>query len=165
MRERHGVTREGVIAGFIGATGVALWFLIVDSFAGQPLHTPAILGSALLSVFGPARGEGAPTFIIAYTIFHYAVFAGLGMLLTFVVHRAEKEPSMLAVFLILFIIFELGFYGLVAILAETRFLGAMAWYQIALGNLVAATLMGAFVWRGHPSLGKELGAAFGGEQG
>ena len=165
MRERHSVAREGIIAGAIGATGVALWFLIVDTFAGQPFHTPTILGSALLSVFGPAHGEGATTFIIAYTIFHYAVFAGLGILLAFVVQRAETEPSMLAVFLILFIIFELGFYGLVAILAETRFLGAMAWYQIALGNIVAAMLMGAYVWRGHPALSKELASAFGAEQG
>lgn len=165
MPERHSIAREGIVAGAIGATGVALWFLIVDTFAGQPFHTPTILGSALLSIFGPARGEGALTFIVAYTIFHYAVFAGLGVLLTFVVHRAETEPSMLAVFLILFIIFELGFYGLVAILAETRFLGAMAWYQIALGNLVAATLMGGWVWRGHPALGEELASAFGGEGG
>ena len=163
MRERHSIAREGIIAGVLGATGVALWFLIVDTFAGQPFHTPAILGSALLSVFGPAQGEGVPTFVIAYTVFHYAVFAGLGALLTFVVHRAESEPSMLAVFLILFIIFELGFYGLVAILAETRFLGAMAWYQIALGNLVAAALMGGYMWRSHPALGEELAHAFGGE--
>ena len=163
MRERHNLAREGVIAGAIGATGVALWFLIVDTFAGQPFHTPTILGSALLSVFGPAQGEGATTFVIAYTLFHYAVFAGLGVLLTFVVHRAEAEPSMLAVFLILFIIFELGFYGLVAILAETRFLGAMAWYQIALGNLVAAVLMGGYMWRSHPALSEELAHAFGGE--
>jgi hypothetical protein len=33
MRERHNLAREGVIAGAIGATGVALWFLIVDTFA------------------------------------------------------------------------------------------------------------------------------------
>jgi len=163
MRERHNLAREGVVAGAIGATGVALWFLIVDTFAGQPFHTPTILGSALLSVFGPAQGEGATTFVIAYTLFHYAMFAGLGVLLTFVVHRAEAEPSMLAVFLILFIIFELGFYGLVAILAETRFLGAMAWYQIALGNLVAAVLMGAYMWRSHPALSEELAHALGGE--
>lgn len=163
MRDGHNVIREGLIAGAIGATGVALWFLIVDTVAGQPFHTPAVLGSALVSVFGSAPGDGAPTFIIAYTIFHYAVFAGLGILLTFVVHQAEAEPSMLAVFLILFIIFELGFYGLVAILAETRFLGSMAWYQIALGNLVAALLMGVYVWRSHPALSEELAQAFGSE--
>ncbi|MGQ0714741.1 MAG: hypothetical protein ACT4PJ_13575 [Gemmatimonadaceae bacterium] len=161
MEARHSVTREGLIAGAIGATGVALWFLIVDTIAGQPFHTPTVLGSALLSVLGPARGEGAVTFVSAYTIFHYAVFAGLGVLLMYVVHRAVAEPSMLAVFLILFIIFELGFYGLVAILAETRFLGALAWYQVAVGNVVAATLMGGYVWRAHPALSDELAHAFG----
>jgi hypothetical protein len=162
MVVRHSLTREGIIAGAIGATGVALWFLLVDTIAGQPFYTPRVLGSAMLSLFGPPRGEGALTFVLAYTIFHYAVFVGVGMLLTFVVHQAESEPSMLAVFLILFIIFELGFYGLVAILAESRFLGALAWYQIALGNLVAAALMGGYMWRSHPALGEELAHAFGG---
>lgn len=162
MVARHSVAREGLIAGAIGATGVVLWFLIVDTIAGQPFHTPRILGSAMLSIFGPPRGEGALTYVLAYTIFHYAVFVAVGMLLTVVVHQAVSEPSMLAVFLILFIIFELGFYGLVAILAESRFLGSLAWYQVALGNLVAAALMGGYMWRSHPALGEELAHALGG---
>ena len=38
---------EGFIAGVIGAGGVALWFLIIDTVSGRPFYTPALLGSAL----------------------------------------------------------------------------------------------------------------------
>ncbi|PYO75233.1 MAG: hypothetical protein DMD64_01075, partial [Gemmatimonadetes bacterium] len=41
------ILREGFIAGCIGAAAVAVWFLIVDSINGQPLYTPAMLGSAV----------------------------------------------------------------------------------------------------------------------
>src|SRR5829696_8819304 len=41
MAERkHNVAREGIIAGVIGATSVALWFFVVDAVAGHPLATP-----------------------------------------------------------------------------------------------------------------------------
>jgi hypothetical protein len=35
-------------------------------------------------------------------------------------------------------------------------LGALAWYQIMLGNLVAAFAMGTYLWRTHPELREEL---------
>ncbi len=74
MAPRHNTLREGVIAGVLGATSVALWFLLVDAAAGRAFHTPAVLGTALLGVLGPAGAEGTITRVIVYTIFHYAVF-------------------------------------------------------------------------------------------
>ena len=41
------IVREGFIAGLIGATLVATWFLLVDLVAGRPFFTPAMLGDAL----------------------------------------------------------------------------------------------------------------------
>src|SRR6266540_4358071 len=41
------ILREGFIAGCIGAATVAAWFLVVDTINGQPLFTPAMLGSAV----------------------------------------------------------------------------------------------------------------------
>src|SRR3954471_16249644 len=48
--ESHSPTREGTLAGIIGAASVALWFLIVDSIAGRPFFTPAILGASVFDL-------------------------------------------------------------------------------------------------------------------
>ena len=54
--ESHSPMREGGIAGIIGAASVALWFLIVDSIAGRPLFTPAILGASVFDLLGGEFG-------------------------------------------------------------------------------------------------------------
>lgn len=153
----HPVLREGIIAGLIGATAVALWFLVVDVIAGEPLFTPATLGRALLSVLGPATaGETVLGAVIVYTIFHYAAFIAVGLIAAVVVQVAETEPSVLAGFLILFVVFELAFHGFVALLQHTTPLGDLAWYQVLAGNLLAATAMGTYLWKMHPALREEL---------
>jgi hypothetical protein len=160
---RHSLIREGIIAGFLGATAVAVWFLIVDTVAGRPLFTPAVLGRSLFNLFGP----GVPTdtalqHIVVYTIFHYAAFSIVGIIAVAIVHAAEAEPSVLAGFLILFVAFEIGFHGLVAMLQEATVLRELAWYQVMAGNLLAAALMGAYLWRTHPALKEEFSHALSG---
>jgi len=164
MAPRHDVVREGLIAGFLGATSVAVWFLILDTIAGRPFYTPSILGAALLGVLGPAGSEGTITRVIVYTIFHYGVFSLAGMLLVAVAHRAQVESSVLAGFLILFVAFEIGFYGLTALLSQQELLGELAWYQIGIGNLLAAAAMGTYLWRRHPELSSEFAHALGGAE-
>ena len=39
------IAREGFLDGVIGAAAVAIWFLILDTLAGQPFYTPAVLGA------------------------------------------------------------------------------------------------------------------------
>jgi len=163
MPHGHRLAREGVIAGILGATAVAIWFLAVDAIAGHPLYTPTFLGTALFSIVGGTAHESTLTYLIAYTIFHYAAFIGSGLVVSYVVHKAESEPSVLMVFMLLFIIFELGFYGVILMLAETT-LQSLAWYQIAAGNVLAAGIMGAYMWRTHPALSVELVHAMGGEE-
>lgn len=153
------VYRQGIAVGSIGATAVAVWFLVVDLIAGQPFFTPLLLGHALISIFDRnlvVVVDSAPLTILFYTIFHYAAFFVAGILVTVLVQMAEKQPSILGGFFILFIVFELGFQGLVAMIQQTTALGALAWYQIALGNLVAALSMGTYMWRTHPELREEL---------
>lgn len=163
MPQGHSVVREGVIAGIIGATSVAIWFLLVDALAGHPLFTPTVLGTAAFSVFGDTTRDGALVHVLFYTVIHYAAFIVTGIVASYVVHRAEAEPSVLVVFTLLFIIFELGFYGVAALLAETE-LRSLAWYQIAAGNLLAALMMGVYMWRTHPSLRQEFAHALGGDE-
>lgn len=161
MLERHRIAREGLVAGVIGATSVALWFFAVDLASGNPLRTPALLGGALLSILGPGTDQLLAR-VFAYTVFHYAAFIVAGLILAAAIHSAADDPELLAGSLMLFIIFELGFYGLVALLSEPQILGTLAWYQIAAGNLIAALAMGAYIWKAHPSLVKELEHALSG---
>lgn len=158
---RHTIARDGIIAGLLGATAVAVWFLILDIIYRQAFATPAALGRGLLRILGPQGGEGMAVFVIAYTVFHFAAFIAVGFLVAVIVHWAEKEPTVLAGAMMLFVIFEIGFYGLSSALTELPFFGALGWAQVATGNLIAAIVMGAYMWRTHPQLGRELRHALG----
>jgi hypothetical protein len=129
MAEGHNSIREGVIAGILGATAIAVWFLIVDVIAGHPLYTPDLLGRGLISILGkpPAMPDTMMTHVFAYTLFHYAAFALVGVLVAIVVHQSERTPAILAGFLIMFVMFEIGAYGLAGLLTESEF-GGLAWY-------------------------------------
>jgi hypothetical protein len=161
---RHSIMRDGIVAGILGATAVALWFLGVDSLYATPLTTPAALGRGLLRVLGPPGGEGIATFVIVYTIFHYVAFILAGLLVAVVVHWAETSPTVLAGAMILFVIFEIGFYGISSALQESPFLGALGWGAVAVGNLIAALVMGAYMWRTHPQLKSGLDYALSGKE-
>jgi hypothetical protein len=159
----HNVVREGMYAGVIGATLVAIWFLIVDTVAGRPFFTPGVLGDALLSVLDPKLPpENNFVNVVAYTVFHYGAFMVGGLIVSIVVNVAETRPSVLAGFLIIFVAFEIGFHGMVALLQETTVLRNLAWYQVMIGNVIAAIGMGAYLWRLHPQLGSELAHALDG---
>lgn len=164
MAEGHNSTREGILAGFLGATAIAVWFLIVDVVSGHPLYTPDLLGRGLISILGkpPAMPDTMVTHVFAYTLFHYAAFALAGVIVAMVVHQSAKTPAILAGFLIMFVMFEIGAYGLAGLLTESEF-GGLAWYQILVANLVAAGLMGWFMWVRHPGLKHDIETALKGE--
>lgn len=164
MSERHSSIREGIAAGFLGATAIAVWFLIVDVVSGHPLYTPDLLGRGLISVLGkpPAMPDTMMTHVLAYTLFHYVAFSLVGVIVASIVHQSARTPAILAGFLIMFVVFELGAYGLAGLLTESEF-GGLAWYQIFVANLLAAVLMGWFMWVRHPGLKRDIGTALTGE--
>jgi hypothetical protein len=161
---RRAIIRDGIVAGVLGATAVALWFLSLDLIYSVPLATPAALGRGLLRVLGPQGSEGRMVFVIVYTLFHYAAFIGAGLLVSVIVHFAQREPGVLAGAMMLFVAFEIGFYGLSSALSESPFLGALGWAQVGTGNLIAAIVMGVYMWRKHPELKSELETALGGAE-
>lgn len=159
MPQEHQTVREGVVAGVIGASSVAVWILIVDVVSHHgALYTPSLLGSALFSVFGSTGHDPAIVHLAAYTLFHFGAFILLGIVAAMVVHKAERAPWVLLVSTLMFIIFELGVVGVTAMLAESP-LRAMAWYVIAVGNVLAALLMGLYLVRTHPALRQEFAHA------
>jgi len=164
MLEQNRTLREGITAGILGATAVAVWFLILDTVAGRPFATPAMLGSSLATLFAfPGNGSTA-VHVVSYTIFHYAAFVIVGIIVAAVINNAENEPSMLIGFMILFVAFEIGWYGWTALLARPESFGRLAWYQVMVANVIAAAAMGIYMYRRHPSLARRFTAALAGEE-
>lgn len=160
---RRSVMREGMIAGLLGAAGVAAWFFVVDMVSGRPFGTPTELGRATFSVLGKGIDWSPAQYVIGYTILHIAVFLFIGLLAAKVVEVSDRSPGVLAGLLILFAVFEVGFYFFTLFLAQPETVGRIAWYQIGLANLVAAGLMGWYLWRGHPELKGRFSRALVGE--
>ena len=157
VKTPHPLLYEGVIAGLIGASLIAVWFLFVDSIARRPFYTPEVLGRALVGVLGPSTQEdSAITFVLAYTVFHFSAFMVVGLIASLIVFIARKEPSILFFFLILLVMTEVGIYGLVGLLDIGTELGKHAWIQIMIGNLLATAGMGYYFWRMHGELADEF---------
>ena len=132
MAAEHNTIQEGIIAGILSATVIAVWLLVVDVIAGHAFFTPTVLGRGLLGFFGVSRPTDSPTlYVVLYTIFHYVSFAIVGVIVAMIVHQARRTPAVLAGFLVVFIIFEMGFYGLAALLSVNSDLGGLVQQSVA----------------------------------
>jgi len=154
------LVREGVIAGIIGATVIAVWFFFVDLIASRALFTPVTLGRGMLSILGPVpAGQSDVVLVVLYTFFHYAAFVVLGLIAAMIVNLANREPSILLGFVVLFAAIEVGFYAFVGLLQQATPLGSLAWYYVMIGNLLAAAAMGMYLLRAHPALREQFAHA------
>jgi hypothetical protein len=150
------VVREGFAAGLIGAGSVAVWFLIVDVVAGRPFFTPAVLGSAAFhGLRDPANVVIGPQAVWAYTAMHVLLFLFVGLIASAMVSETKKSPQVVWLLIEFFIVFQFGFYAAVAIVFAPL-LAALAWINVAVGNLIAAVGMGYYLWRAHPELRERL---------
>jgi hypothetical protein len=148
MKQDH-TRREGIITGVLGASAVAVWFFVADLIAGNPLYTPYSLGSVLQGFFGAEAPASMPLTILLYTIFHYLAFIGVGLIFSAIFNAAEREPALLAGFLILFVGLEVLCLGLVFLVEESSALREIAWYQIGAANLVASVTMFGYLFSRH----------------
>jgi len=148
--------REGVIAGLIGATIVAVWFLIYDAARGAPFRTPTLLGSAALQ--GVQNPEVVPVstgLVVQYTVLHGVVFALVGILIAFLIVSAQRQPARLLMLVIALLCFEVFFLAVVVWLARPV-LHDVAWWAILVANVLAAGGMLAYFFVGHRALGRAL---------
>jgi hypothetical protein len=152
------VLREGFWAGCIGAGSVAAWFFVVDLVNQRPFFTPAMLGSAVFwGATNPAMVVIEFSRVVGYTMIHVSAFVVLGTIVAALTAQAEDTPPVVYLIVVLACCFEVGFYVLVALLAQPL-LGALAWWNVAIGNAIAACAMGYYLWRqavrleGHPAL-------------
>lgn len=156
---RNRVMREGLVAGILGASSVALWFLAVDVVAGEPLRTPRLLGAAAYSVLGGHAGGAIVWPVVGYTLIHYATFIAIGTLASWLTTAADRAPALWAGLFLLFAVFELGFYGACTVMSMLNVVGELAWNHIAVANAIAAGAMGTYMWRRHPEVARHLSAA------
>jgi hypothetical protein len=152
------VLREGFIAGMIGAGAIAVWFLVVDTVSGHPFFTPSMLGSALFwREMDMANMQVVFARVVAYTMVHVLAFMLVGTIAAALALAVERAPATFFLVIVFFAVFEFGFYVVVAVLAQP-ILGALAWWNVAIGNALAGLGMGVYLWRMHPKLKAELAA-------
>jgi hypothetical protein len=151
----HAVYAEGIRAGLVGAAVIAVWFLILDTFAGRPFYTPNVLGTALMrgvdALDHPERLPIQLETVLTFTWIHVLVFLLIGVAAAKLLALAEVDTHYGFGIVLLFVFFEFGFVGLGMTMAEPL-LRALAWPAVLLGNLFAAAAMAAVFWRRHPRL-------------
>ncbi len=146
---------EGIIAGLTGAATIAIWFLLLDTLNGRPLHTPTVLGTALFrqsaGVDAPGNLDVSIEMVLMYTWVHALVFCMIGGVASKLIGLAERDSNLGFGILLFFVFFEFAFIVVALVLAEPA-LHTLAWPAILVGNLLAAAMMGAYFRRHHPDL-------------
>jgi len=152
-RSRGAIIAEGVLAGIVAASAVAVVILAVDLIAGAAFRTPRQLGGMLLQLAGaaPETASDGTTALALYTLFHFVAFMVAGVIAASIVQVTIKQPVALLLFVILFFAFQVAFTGFVTVVgvqSET----AITPVQVALGNIVASVAMALFFRARHPRL-------------
>jgi hypothetical protein len=151
-REQRSVLREGVIGGLLGAATVAVWFLVFDTARGKPFLTPSLLGSAVFAgIRDPTGVEPALGPILGYTLLHGLAFLAFGVVAAALIDASEREPKVFIAVVILFACFETFFLGALGALAQSM-VGAVVWWSILIGNMLAAVVMLWYWFVGHRAL-------------
>ena len=152
----HPVTRTGIVTGLIGAGVVAGWFLIIDSVLREPFYTPAALAAVLFRGGTGASGvEVALAPVLGYSLVHFAFFILFGVLLSAAADRVERVPSLGWAVLLLFVVFEVFFVAMVAVLGSWV-LSELAWWSVLVGNVLAAIAITAYLWKKYPGFASSL---------
>jgi len=154
------VLREGIVAGLIGAAIVAVWFLVFDIARGRPFLTPGLLGAVVFygvntPFTGPALGP-----ILGYTLVHGLAFIAFGVMAATIMAMSEREPALFIGFVVLFACFEAFFFGVLGAFGQSMH-GALVWWAVLVGNLLAAIGMLWYLFGAHRALPRSLVGAWG----
>ena len=146
------IVGDGVFAGLIGASAVALWFLVVDAALREPLFTPSLVASTLLRGI-PATADHAVdlSMVAAFTALHSLAFIVFGVVASWAVDQFRHTPDLPLISIGLFFALEGGF-----VVATKLFVPDVAAVIghgfIVAGNVFAALGMGFYLhdWQRHP---------------
>lgn len=153
---RYPLVARGIGTGLVGAAAAAVWFFVLDIATARPFYTPAALGSALFTgATSPAAVQVGWVTVGAYTVVHLAAFAAVGVALTWVADRLEQAPRLWLLALMAFIVLE-GLFVATAGTLSAWVLGAIGWWSITAGNLIAVGAMAKWILAARPELKKRL---------
>ena len=148
-RHHHSLADEATSAGLLGATTVAVWFLLLDFIAGRPLHIASVLGQVLL------LGERTPELtqlhwgaVELYGFFHFLSFLAVGWLAVRLLHMAIRQPVWLVGLLLLFVSLETTVFAVSFALFQGTGAEYLRW-PVLIGNVLAVLVMGTYLWRTH----------------
>jgi len=149
---------EGMMVGLIGASVVALWFLLVDVVLREPLFTASLVADHL---FGPDTDSHALTIdlarVSAVGALHGGLFLLFGIGAAWLVSRYAVWPSLPALFVALFAALE-GACLLGSEVVVPDVAGAIGHAPIAAANALAAFAMALYLRRSEPRPAHPAGA-------
>jgi len=146
------VVGDGVFAGLIGASAVALWFLVVDAALRELLFTPSLVASAVL-LGEPATPDHAVnlSMVAAFTVVHCMLFIAFGIVASWVVDQFQHTPDLPLISIAIFIALEGGFVTATKVFVPD--VAAVIGHGfIVAGNVFAAVGMAIYLrgWQRHP---------------
>jgi hypothetical protein len=150
VRTRADLAYESLYCAAIGGSVIALFFLVIDAYNGQPLYTPSLLGGVLFGgVDAQSVTEVRMDWVAYATIAHFLVFSVIGIGVTLVAHEVElhsRHP-----FTILFGVFAaIEWVFLVAgMFLLPGVVGVLGFWRVAGANLLSAAAIAVFLWANH----------------
>lgn len=134
----------------IGASVVALFFLVIDAVQGRPFFTPSLMGTVMFTG-APADTVSAVRLdmVAWFSLVHMAAFGMLGALLAFLVHEVELHAKNPAQFFVLFLLVFEGAFLVVSHLLLPGVNAVLGHFRIFLANLCAVGAMAVFLYQAH----------------
>ncbi|HVA82213.1 MAG TPA: hypothetical protein VNF29_14900 [Candidatus Binataceae bacterium] len=150
------VTREGILAGVVGAVVVAIWFLGYDLASGDLFRTPTLLGAMIfLGADATGAAHASVALVLGYTVLHFFAFICFGLAIAILLAASEWEPFLALGVFLLFAVFEVFFVGFVTVL-DSSVVSQLGWWKIVAGNILALLAMTAYFLQGHRGLRLKL---------
>jgi hypothetical protein len=141
---------EGMMAGVIGASVVALWFLLVDALQREPFFTPSLIADRLFGHDPDAHALPIDLArVSAVVALHGGLFVLFGIAVAWLVSRYVKRPALSGLLLGLFVALEGG-----SLLAGELLIpgaaSAIGHAPILVANALAAFAMAFYLCRSTP---------------
>jgi hypothetical protein len=158
--QEHSTVREGLVTGLLGAIVVAVWYFLVDSAAGQPFHTPNVLGKIIFrGDLTPGVRHVVPGMVAGFTVLHLVFWALVGSLLTLLTHIAVRNLALrmgVWIGLVVAFCFTAGMTYMLAVATGER----LPLWSVLGGSFLGVAVMGWYLLRRHPGIrdtGRPLG--------
>ncbi len=149
MVSRHPL-REGMVAGVLGASAIAVWTFGIDALVDRAGVTAALLGAWIYEALGAGfGGRGFAVHVITWLVALYVGMIAIGIVVSALYNRAERKPSFALALILLVTLFELILLNLTGLASRNPIFGGSAWIYGLVGNLFGALAMGRYLWRRH----------------